>query len=61
MSAPGWGSWSIVPLLWIGLIVAGAWYVSMLRRVRRVTGKPVGAGHWAFYFSGLFVILIALG
>jgi putative membrane protein len=61
MSAPGWGSWSIVPLLWVGLIVAGAWYVSMLRRVRQVTGKSVGAGHWAFYFSGLFVILIALG
>jgi putative membrane protein len=61
MSAPGWGSWSIVPLLWIGLIVAGAWYISMLRRVRRVTGKSVGSGHWVFYFSGLTVILIALG
>jgi len=59
--APGWGSWSVVPLLWVGLLVAGGWYVSMLRRVRRVTGKPVGPGHWCFYFSGLAVILIALG
>ncbi len=60
-SAPGWGSWSIVPLLWIGLLVAGGWYVSMLRRVRRITGKPAGPGHWLFYFSGLGVILVALG
>lgn len=60
-SAPGWGSWSIVPLLWVGLAVAGTWYVLMLRRVKRVTGKSVGASRWAFYFSGLAVILIALG
>jgi cytochrome c oxidase assembly factor CtaG len=33
----------------------------MLRRVRRITGKPVGPGHWIFYWSGLAVILIALG
>jgi cytochrome c oxidase assembly factor CtaG len=61
MSAPSWGSWSFVPLLWVGLVVAGVWYVSMLRRVRRVTGKPVGPGHWIFYFSGLAVLLVALG
>jgi cytochrome c oxidase assembly factor CtaG len=60
-SAPSWGSWSFVPLLWIGLLAAGAWYVSMLRRVHRVTGKPVGPGHWIFYWSGLAVLLIALG
>jgi cytochrome c oxidase assembly factor CtaG len=60
MSAPGWGSWSFDPLLWIVLVAAGAWYVSMLRRVRRVTGKPVGPGHWLFYFSALAVLLIAL-
>jgi putative membrane protein len=33
----------------------------MLRRVRRVTGKPVGPGHWAFYWSGIAVLVIALG
>jgi len=60
-SAPGWGSWSFVPLLWVGLVVAAVWYVSMMHRVRRLTGKPVGADHWAFYFAGLAVILIALG
>jgi cytochrome c oxidase assembly factor CtaG len=60
MNAPGWGSWSFDPVLWIVLIVAGTWYVSMLRRVRRTTGKPVGPGHWLFYFAGLAVLLIAL-
>ena len=58
---PGWGSWSVVPLLWIGLLAAGAWYVWMMRRVRRLTGKSVGPGHWGFYAAGLLVLLIALG
>jgi len=61
MSAPGWGSWSFVPLLWVGLLAAAVWYATMLRRVRRVTGVPVGPGHWMFYGSGLVVLLIALG
>jgi len=60
-SAPGWGTWSVVPLLWIGLLAAGVWYASMLRRVRRVTGKAVGPGHWVFYYCGLAVLLVALG
>ena len=59
--APGWGSWSFVPLLWVGLLVAAAWYVRMMRRVRRLTGKSVGPGHWGFYAAGLLVLLIALG
>jgi cytochrome c oxidase assembly factor CtaG len=61
MNAPGWGSWSFDPALWIVLVAAGTWYVSMLRRVHRRTGKPVGAGHWLPYFSGLVVLLLALG
>jgi cytochrome c oxidase assembly factor CtaG len=60
MSAPGWGSWSFDPVLWIVLAAAGAWYVSMMRRVQRTTGKPVGVGHWLPYFSGLAVLLVAL-
>ena len=47
-------------MLWIVLVGAGAWYVSMLRRVERRTGKPVGPGHWIAYFSGLVVLLVAL-
>jgi putative membrane protein len=60
-SAPGWASWSIDPFLWVALAAAAGWYASMLRRARRVTGKPVGAGHWVFYFSGLAALLVALG
>src|SRR5947207_329844 len=60
-AAPGWGSWSFDPVLWIVLAAAGAFYVSMLRRVRRTTGKTVGPGHWIPYFSGLAVLLVALG
>ena len=59
--AAGWGSWSFVPLLWVGLLAAAVWYATMLRRVRRVTGTPVGPGHWMFYGSGLAVLLVALG
>ena len=58
--APGWDSWSFDPLLSILLIAAAVWYVSMLRRVHRVTGKPVGPGHWLAYGSGLGVLAVAL-
>jgi cytochrome c oxidase assembly factor CtaG len=58
--APGWGSWSLDPLVLVALLATGGWYASMLRRVRRKTGRPVGAGHWGFYWSGLAVLLIAL-
>ncbi len=61
MIAPGWGSWSFDPLLWVVLLAAGSWYVMMLRRVRRVTGKSVGPGHWIFYWSGLAMLFVALG
>jgi putative membrane protein len=58
--APGWGSWSFDPLVLLALLAAGGWYASMLRRVRRRTGRRVGPGHWLFYWSGLGVLLIAL-
>ncbi len=61
MGYPGWGSWSFDPLVWAVLLVAGCFYATMLRRVRRVTGQSVGPGHWLFYFSGLAVLFIALG
>jgi putative membrane protein len=61
MSAPGWGTWAVDPFLWIALLAAAGWYVSMVRRAGRVRGKPVGAGHWLFYFAGLLVLFIALG
>jgi cytochrome c oxidase assembly factor CtaG len=60
MGFPGWGSWSFDPVVWALLLGAGGFYVSMLRRVQRVTGKPVGPGHWLFYGSGLAVLFVAL-
>src|SRR5271166_2514057 len=60
MDVPGWGSWSFDPLVWAAVIAAGTFYVSMLRRVRRVTGRPVGPGHWGFYATGLAVLFVAL-
>jgi cytochrome c oxidase assembly factor CtaG len=59
--APGWGSWAIDPFLWAALLAAAAWYVSMLRRLRRITGMPAGPGHWLFYFAGLLALFGALG
>lgn len=60
MGHPGWGSWSFDPVVWAVVLVAGAFYVTMLRRAHRVTGKAVGPGHWLFYWSGLAVLFIAL-
>jgi cytochrome c oxidase assembly factor CtaG len=60
MSIPGWGSWSFDPVVWAALLAAGGFYVSMLRRVHRVTGQRVGAGHWLFYASGLSTLFVAL-
>jgi putative membrane protein len=57
---PGWGGWNFDPLVLLALVAAGGWNVSMLRRVRLKTGRPVGPGHWLFYWSGLGVLLIAL-
>ncbi len=60
-SPPGWGSWAVDPFLWLALLVAAAWYLSMLGRVRRTTGTRVGPGHWLFYCAGLAVLFVALG
>jgi cytochrome c oxidase assembly factor CtaG len=60
MDVPGWGSWSFDPVVWAVVVAAGAFYVTMLRRVRRVTGHPVGIGHWGFYATGLLVLFVAL-
>jgi putative membrane protein len=58
--APGWGSWSFDPLALALLLAAAWWYASMLARVRRKTGRPVGPGHWLFYWAGLGLLALAL-
>jgi putative membrane protein len=60
MTPPGWGSWTFDPVLFVVLLSAGSWYVLMLRRLRRITGKSAGFGHTFFYWSGLAVLWIAL-
>lgn len=47
-------------MLWIALFAIAGWYISMVRRAGRRTGKPIGPGHWIPYFSGLLVLLVAL-
>ena len=59
-NVPGWGSWSMVPLLWLLLLAAGGWYASVIRRMER-DGQSVSAGGCVAFYSGLLIILIALG
>src|ERR1700744_5347453 len=59
-NVPGWGSWSVVPLLWVLLLAAGGWYASVLRRMDRDGERVSVGGAVAFYF-GLLIVLIALG
>ncbi|HEX5193417.1 MAG TPA: cytochrome c oxidase assembly protein [Solirubrobacteraceae bacterium] len=59
-NVPGWGSWSVVPLLWLLLLLAGGWYASVIRRMER-DGRRVSVGGCAAFYSGLLIILIALG
>lgn len=59
-NVPGWGSWSVVPLLWLLLLLAGGWYASVIRRMER-EGRRVSVGGCAAFYSGLLIILIALG
>jgi cytochrome c oxidase assembly factor CtaG len=56
---PGWGSWSFEWALWIMLIGATVWYVSMLRRAR-AAGRPAGPGHWIAFFSGELLTFLIL-
>jgi cytochrome c oxidase assembly factor CtaG len=56
---PGWGSWSFEPALWVALIAATAWYVSMLRRAR-AAGRPAGPGHWVFFYCGELLAFLIL-
>jgi putative membrane protein len=60
-SAPGWGSWSLNPVVMLALVAAAVVYARVYRRAaaRSSTSRP-GAGHWVPYAAGLLVIAIAL-
>jgi putative membrane protein len=59
-NVPGWGSWSVVPLLWLLLLAAGGWYASVVRRMER-DGQRVSVGGCVAFYSGLLIVLVALG
>jgi putative membrane protein len=59
MNVPGWGSWSVVPLLWVLLLVAGGWYSSVIRRMERA-GERVSVGGIIAFYAGLLLLLVAL-
>jgi putative membrane protein len=58
---PGWGSWTVQPVVIIALLAAAALYRRMYRRAaaRSSTSAP-GAGHWVPYAAGLLVVAVAL-
>src|ERR1700743_3750526 len=58
-NVPGWGSWSVVPLLGLPLLAAGGWYASVIRRMER-DGQRVSVGGAAAFYGGLLIVLIAL-
>ncbi len=60
MTAPGWGSWDFEPIVVVVLALASVLYARAYSRASRSAPKPPGAGHWAFFYSGIAVIVIAL-
>jgi cytochrome c oxidase assembly factor CtaG len=56
---PGWGSWSFEPVLWVLLIAATVWYVSLVRRAR-AAGHPVGIRYWGFFAAGELLAFLTL-
>jgi len=58
---PGWGSWTIAPLLWLLLLGAGWWYAATIRQARRTRSGSVSIGGCIAFTCGLLVLLIALG
>jgi putative membrane protein len=60
-SHPGWGSWSLNPVVIIALLAAAVIYARVYRRAQaRSTNNPPNAGHWVPYAAGLVVLAIAL-
>ncbi len=60
MPVPGWGSWSVNPVIAAALVGAVVLYVRMYRRAGEKAGHPPGAGHWLPYGAGIAVLVVAL-
>ena len=59
-NAPGWGSWSLNPIVILALLGAGYVYWRMYTRAATRSNKGPGIGHWLPYVCGLVTIAIAL-
>ncbi|HUB36837.1 MAG TPA: cytochrome c oxidase assembly protein, partial [Solirubrobacteraceae bacterium] len=58
---PGWGSWSLNPVVIVALVAAAVVYRRVyLRAAARSSNSAPGAGHWVPYSAGLVVLAIAL-
>ncbi|MGH2855529.1 MAG: cytochrome c oxidase assembly protein, partial [Solirubrobacteraceae bacterium] len=58
-SVPGWGSWTLNPIVILALGLAAVVYARAYRRAA-ARSSAVGAGHWVPYAGGLVAIAIAL-
>lgn len=60
-NAPGWGSWTLSPVVIIALVAAAVLYGRVYKRAQARAGtRRPGAGHWVPYAAGLLVLGIAL-
>src|SRR5579871_4407239 len=57
---PGWGSWSVNPVIAIALVGAVVVYARMYRRAGEKVGHPPGLGHSIPYAAGILAIVVAL-
>jgi putative membrane protein len=61
-SVPGWGSWTLDPVVILALACASVVYARMYRRAQRLAapGSGPGASHWLPYASGILALTISL-
>lgn len=60
-NTPGWGSWTLSPVVIIALVAAAVLYGRVYKRAQARAGtRRPGAGHWVPYAAGLLVLGIAL-
>jgi putative membrane protein len=58
-AVPGWGSWSLNPIVILALIGAAVAYARAYRRAAS-RSSALGPGHWIPYMCGLLTLAVAL-
>ncbi len=58
-TVPGWGSWTLNPIVILALGLAAVVYARAYRRAAS-RSSAVGAGHWVPYAAGLVALAVAL-